>query len=64
VWCEEEPETMAGLRVVDAIGWPVKNEGYDWRHVARVESGSPATGSKAIHDQERADLREQTFSTW
>jgi hypothetical protein len=27
--------------------------------VARVASGSPATGSKAIHDQELADLMEE-----
>jgi 2-oxoglutarate dehydrogenase E1 component len=64
VWVQEEPENMGAWRFVDAIVWPVKNEGYDWRHVARVESGSPATGSKAIHDQELADLMEQTFSTW
>jgi 2-oxoglutarate dehydrogenase E1 component len=64
VWVQEEPENMGAWRFVDAIVWPVKNEGYDWRHVSRVESGSPATGSKAIHDQELADLMEQTFSTW
>jgi len=64
VWVQEEPVNMGAWRFVDAIVWPVKNEGYDWRHVARVESGSPATGSKAIHDQELADLMEQTFSTW
>jgi 2-oxoglutarate dehydrogenase E1 component len=64
VWVQEEPENMGAWRFVDAIVWPVKNEGYDWRHVARVESGSPATGSKAIHDQELAGLMEQTFSNW
>ena len=32
------------------------------QHVARVESGSPATGSKTIHDQELADLLDRTFS--
>ena len=35
---------------------------YDIEHVARVESGSPATGSKTVHDQELADLMERTFS--
>jgi 2-oxoglutarate dehydrogenase E1 component len=39
----------------------VKERGYDLRHVARVESGSPATGSKAISDQELADLMDETF---
>lgn len=62
VWLQEEPENMGAWRFVDAIVWPIKNEGYDWRHVARVESGSPATGSKAIHDQELIDLMEQTFA--
>jgi 2-oxoglutarate dehydrogenase E1 component len=31
------------------------------RRVARVESGSPATGSKIVHDQELADLMDETF---
>jgi len=30
----------------------IQDQGYDLRHIARVESGSPATGSKAIHDQD------------
>jgi 2-oxoglutarate dehydrogenase complex dehydrogenase (E1) component-like enzyme len=32
--------------------------------VARVESGSPATGSKAIHDQELEELLQSTFAAW
>ena len=31
-------------------------------HWARVESGSPATGSKAVHDQELGELMEQTLA--
>jgi 2-oxoglutarate decarboxylase len=49
------------LELHRANTWRVKEQGYDLRHVARVESGSPATGSKAIHDQELADLMERTF---
>jgi 2-oxoglutarate dehydrogenase E1 component len=64
LWLQEEPENMGAWRFVDHLVWPLKNQGYDWRHVARVESGSPATGSKAIHDQEVADLMEQTFAAW
>jgi 2-oxoglutarate decarboxylase len=30
--------------------------------VARAPSGSPATGSKAIHDQELAQLMDQLFA--
>ena len=60
-WLQEEPENMGAWRFVEANTWRVKEQGYDLRHVARVESGSPATGSKAIHDQELADLMERTF---
>ena len=40
----------------------VEHRGYELRHVARVESGSPATGSGTIHEQELADLMEDSFS--
>jgi 2-oxoglutarate dehydrogenase E1 component len=61
VWLQEEPENMGPWNFVEARTWRVKERGYDLRHVARVESGSPATGSKAIHDQELADLMDETF---
>jgi len=64
VWLQEEPENMGGWNFVEHRIWRLKDEGYDLRHVARVESGSPATGSKVIHDQESADLMEQTFAAW
>ncbi len=64
VWLQEEPENMGPWRFVEHRIWRLKDEGFDLRHVARVESGSPATGSKAIHDQEFADLMEQTFAAW
>ena len=60
-WLQEEPENMGAWNFVEHNTWRVKEQGYDLRHVARVESGSPATGSKAIHDQELADLMERTF---
>ena len=56
VWLQEEPENMGPWHFVEHRTWRIKERGYDLRHVARVESGSPATGSKAIHDQELADL--------
>ncbi len=61
VWLQEEPENMGPWSFVEHRTWRVKERGYDLRHVARVESGSPATGSKAIHDQELADLMDDTF---
>ena len=62
VWLQEEPENMGAWAFVESRVWRVKERGYDLRHVARVESGSPATGSKTIHDQELADLMEETFA--
>ena len=64
VWVQEEPENMGAWHFVDDLVWGIKNQGFDWRHVARFESGSPATGSKTIHDQELASLLEQTFADW
>lgn len=62
VWLQEEPENMGPWNFVEHRTWRIKERGYDMRHVSRVESGSPATGSKTIHDQELADLMEQTFA--
>ena len=62
VWLQEEPENMGPWHFVEHLIWRVKERGYDLRHVARVPSGSPATGSKAIHDQELLDLMDATFS--
>ena len=64
VWLQEEPENMGPWFFVEHRSWRLKEQGYDLRHVARVESGSPATGSKTIHDQELADLMESTFTGW
>ncbi len=63
VWLQEEPENMGAWQFIESRTWRVKELGYDLRHVARVESGSPATGSKAIHDQELVDLLDETFAT-
>ena len=62
VWLQEEPENMGPWHFVEHRIWRVKERGYDLRHVSRVESGSPATGSKAISDQELADLMDETFT--
>jgi len=62
VWLQEEPENMGPWHFVEHLIWRLKDRGYDLRHAARWASGSPATGSKKIHDQEHADLMEDTFS--
>ena len=64
LWLQEEPENMGAWHFVEHLIWRLKDRGYDLRHAARVESGSPATGSKAVHDQELADLMNMTFAAW
>jgi len=61
VWLQEEPDNMGPWRFVEARFWRIKEQGYDLRSVCRIGSGSPATGSKAIHDQELVDLMDETF---
>jgi len=61
VWLQEEPDNMGPWRFFEARFWRVKEQGYDLRLVSRIGSGSPATGSKAVHDQELADLMDETF---
>jgi len=55
-WLQEEPENMGPWNFIEHRTWRIKERGYDFRCVARVPSGSPATGSKTVHDQELADL--------
>ena len=62
VWLQEEPENMGPWHFVEHLIWRLKERGYDLRHASRVPSGSPATGSKAIHDQEHEDLMDDTFA--
>ena len=61
-WLQEEPENMGAWTFIERNTWRIKEQGYDIEHVARVESGSPATGSKTVHDQELSDLMDRTFS--
>ncbi len=61
-WLQEEPENMGAWNFIEHNTWRIKDQGYDLRHVARVASGSPATGSKAIHDQELAQLLDEVFA--
>ncbi|MEY4159267.1 MAG: putative 2-oxoglutarate dehydrogenase component [Actinomycetota bacterium] len=64
VWLQEEPENMGAWHWVEHRIWRLKERGYDLRHVARVESGSPATGSMVIHQQELADLMDEALNPW
>jgi 2-oxoglutarate decarboxylase len=62
VWLQEEPENMGAWNFIEHHVWRVKELGYELRVVARVPSGSPATGSKTVHDQELEDLLDRTFN--
>jgi len=62
VWLQEEPENMGPWNFIEHRTWRVKELGYDLRHAARVESGSPATGSKTVHDQELTELLDDVFA--
>ena len=61
VWLQEEPDNMGPWHFVEARFWRVKEDGYDLRLVSRIGSGSPATGSGAVHQQELADMMDETF---
>jgi len=56
VWLQEEPENMGAWPSVHEQLHRLDLRGGKLRHVARVRSGSPATGSAAIHALEQADL--------
>jgi 2-oxoglutarate dehydrogenase E1 component len=63
VWCQEEPQNMgawsfARSRLYDRFG-----DSHRIRRVTRHESGSPATGSHAIHNQEQKQLLDEALTT-
>ena len=53
---------MGAWTFIEHRTFRIKDRGYSIRHVARVESGSPATGSAEIHRQELAELLDETFA--
>jgi 2-oxoglutarate dehydrogenase E1 component len=55
-WVQEEPENMGPWNFVKGRLYETLGDRYDIERVSRTESGSPATGSKTIHDQEQAEL--------
>ena len=61
VWLQEEPDNMGPRSFVSERLWPLLPEGVEYRQVSRSGSGSPATGSRAIHTQEQEDLLLHTF---
>jgi multifunctional 2-oxoglutarate metabolism enzyme len=61
-WVQEEPENMGSWNFVKGRLYEALGDRYSIERVSRAESGSPATGSKAIHDQEHAELLDRALS--
>jgi len=57
-WVQEEPENMGAWAFVFTH---MQHQRRDIELVARPESGSPATGSKVVHDQEQEELLDDAF---
>jgi 2-oxoglutarate dehydrogenase E1 component len=60
VWLQEEPENMGAWSFVHGRLHRLMGTRYQLRHVSRGQSGSPATGSGAIHQLENEDLLERS----
>ncbi|MCU4183811.1 multifunctional oxoglutarate decarboxylase/oxoglutarate dehydrogenase thiamine pyrophosphate-binding subunit/dihydrolipoyllysine-residue succinyltransferase subunit [Acidiferrimicrobium sp. IK] len=56
VWLQEEPENMGAWGFVRDRLARLLGGDYRFEQVSRVASGSPATGSHAMHELEQADL--------
>ncbi len=61
VWLQDEPENMGAWSYVHDKLHRVLRGRYELRHVSRRPSGSPATGSHALHELELADLLDRAL---
>ena len=61
VWLQEEPDNMGPRSFVAERLWPLVPSSMKYRQVSRTGSGSPATGSHAIHVQEQSQILDRTF---
>ncbi len=61
IWLQEEPENMGGWNTVKGRLYEAHGQTHNIRRISRPESGSPATGSAALHAWEQADLLKRTF---
>jgi 2-oxoglutarate decarboxylase len=61
VWVQEEPENMGAWYFVGARAQTFLPDGASLEHVTRFESGSPATGSARIHEQEHQLLLDSSL---
>ncbi|MGH9076854.1 MAG: multifunctional oxoglutarate decarboxylase/oxoglutarate dehydrogenase thiamine pyrophosphate-binding subunit/dihydrolipoyllysine-residue succinyltransferase subunit [Acidimicrobiales bacterium] len=61
VWAQEEPQNMGAWNFVRDRIRALVGDDYRFRKVTRVSSGSPATGSYALHNLEQEDLLERAL---
>jgi 2-oxoglutarate dehydrogenase E1 component len=61
VWTQEEPENMGAWSFVHSLLHRILRDDFTLRHVSRSPSGSPATGSHAVHELEQADLLDRAL---
>ena len=62
VWTQEEPKNMGGWTFVEPRLRAIKPENVSLTYVGRAASGSPATGSYAIHGLEQKKLVDETLT--
>ncbi|MFP5376165.1 MAG: multifunctional oxoglutarate decarboxylase/oxoglutarate dehydrogenase thiamine pyrophosphate-binding subunit/dihydrolipoyllysine-residue succinyltransferase subunit [Acidimicrobiia bacterium] len=62
VWLQEEPENMGGWGYVRGRLLPLLRGADELRAVTRIETGSPASGSLALHQMEQEDLLQRAFA--
>jgi 2-oxoglutarate dehydrogenase E1 component len=61
VWLQEEPENMGPWPFVGGRLLRLLPDQLKLSQATRFESGSPATGSGAVHAQEQEDLLDRAF---
>jgi 2-oxoglutarate dehydrogenase E1 component len=61
VWLQEEPENMGAWNFVKGRLYERFDDTHTIHRVSRYESGSPATGSHAVHAQEQKQLLAQAL---
>jgi multifunctional 2-oxoglutarate metabolism enzyme len=61
-WVQDEPDNMGAWPFAHQRLHKLLRDDYQLRHVARPESGSPATGSATVHEQEQRMLLDAAFA--
>jgi len=61
-WLQEEPENMGPWPFVHSRLHRLLRDDFTLKHVSRVESASPASGSATVHQQEQAELLQKTLA--